>query len=245
MNRDAIIALTWSDIPKFDGQDVGLFIVADGEDATDSSISASQLAVEIVSQEIKNFIFEPSDLTVPDMMTAAIQKAHLQIKAEVPPDTTTLTAVLLIGNQAYIAHVGDSRASYAYGKYFIQLTDDHRFLQNLIELGHYTWEQVEKGEVYIDNVLYRALGQDEALEVDVLTEWLEPGSYLLLASDGLSSGRRDYVRDMKILSILQHDAPQAACDNLIEFAQQNGSTDDISVSVIKMSQPTAGVVSLA
>jgi len=234
VNEDSAVAIIWPDVPRFDGLDVGLFIVADGMGAAGLGKSASQLAVQVVTEEIKTSIFEPSDLSISEIMTAAVQKAHQQITAEVPEGSTTLTAALIIDNRLTIAHVGDSRAYYAYGKYLIQLTDDHRFLQRLIDQGHYTWEQVARGEVYIDNVLYRTLGQSEPLEVDILTEQLAEGSYLLVATDGLARSQGNYISDMQLLSVIQNNPPQLACDTLIDLAQKGGSTDDISVILIKM-----------
>jgi serine/threonine protein phosphatase PrpC len=232
-NHDSVMAVTWSDIPRFEGQDVGLFIVADGVGAAESSGSPSQLAVQIVTEEIKTALFQPSDLTISQIMTAAIQKANLKILAEAPPDGVALTAALIINDQLTIVHAGDCRAYYAYGKYLIQLTDDHRFLQRLVDEGHYTKEQVEAGDVQFENVLYRALGQKEELEVDILTEQLAEGSCVLLSTNGLSGWHWSYQEQIKVLSVIQDKSPQVASNTLIDLAQQAGVTDDISVIVVK------------
>jgi len=236
VNSNAASAFVWPDIPHFDGQNVGLFIVADGVSAAQSGNLASQLAVQIVAEEIKTLIFQPSNLSISDLLTTAVHKANLQLIAEAPPDGISLTAALIVGNQLYIAHVGDSRAYYAYGKYLIQLTDDHRFLQRMIDQGIYTWAQVEAGEVIMANVLYRALGQNENLEVDIVTEHLEDGSCILLTTNGLSGWKWDYSEQMRLLSVMQNNPPQAACDDLIERAQNGGAADDITVIIIKMSE---------
>ena len=109
LNCDTTYAHIWSDVPHIDGQNIGLFMIADGTGAADWGLTASRLAIEIVSQEIESYISKPGDLSISEMMTAAFQKANSEVLDKVHLGGTTLTTGLLMGNQLYIAHVGDSR----------------------------------------------------------------------------------------------------------------------------------------
>jgi serine/threonine protein phosphatase PrpC len=237
INLDSAIALTWSDVPRFSGQSVGLFIVADGMGAPDEGLRASQVAIQIVSEEITADIFHQSEVSINLIMTAAVQKANRQVFVDAADSGAgaTLTAALLIGNQLYIAHVGDILAYYAYGKYLIQLTEIHDLVHRYIALGLITWEQVGAGHI-VENLLYRALGQSEDLMVDIVTERLAPNSYLLLSSDGLWALRWKNIEAIEPLDVIQNNPPQLACELLTELSQKCGSGDDITVIVVKLSE---------
>jgi serine/threonine protein phosphatase PrpC len=235
VNQDSAIALTWSDVPQFNGQDVGLFIVADGMGAHESGLRASQVAVQITSQEIENYISQPSDLSISQIMTAAVQKANRQVMADADDGGTTITATLLVGNQVYIAHVGDTLAYYVSEKRIIQLTETHDLVHRYIALGLITWEDIEAGH-HVRNILYRALGQNEDIEVDILTERLETSSHLVLSTDGLWALRRNFVENIKPLPVIQNNSLQLACELLTDLSQKGGSGDDITVIVIKLSE---------
>jgi PPM family protein phosphatase len=218
VNQDSAIALTWSDIPRFSEQNVGLFIVADGMGTPDEGLRASQVAIQIVSEEITADIFHQSEVSINIIMTAAVQKANRQVIADAANGGAgaTITAALLISNQLYIAHVGDNRLYYVEDEMISQMTNDHAY----ITLGR---------------VLYRALGQSETVEVDFRSEQVAPNSQLLLCTDGLiASDSR--LTEADILPVVVKNEPQIACDQLIGLAQKHGSTDDITVIMIKLSQ---------
>jgi protein phosphatase len=125
--------------------------------------------------------------------------------------------------------VGDSRAYIITEESFDQLTRDHSLVQRLQELG-----QLSAAEAAIHpqrNVLYRAIGQGEGLEVDVDSRRLPPGATLLLCSDGLWG----LVPDDRILSIVrQHNTLQAACEALVAAANAAGGPDNITAVMVKL-----------
>ncbi len=96
---------------------------------------------------------------------------------------TTATALLIFGRQALIGHVGDSRAYRLTSGVLTTLTEDHSYIQRLIQLGQL--DPAERAHHPRRNALYRALGQQDALEVDIISCPLEPGDCFLLCSDGL------------------------------------------------------------
>lgn len=235
VNEDTAIALTWSDVARFEGQNIGLFMVADGMGAADWGVRASRLAVQIVSQEIETSIFQPSDLSISQMMTAAVQKANLQVIADVSNGGTTLTAALLIGNQLHIAHVGDTRLYYIEAETITQMTTDHALMQRYIAAGSFRIDEETYAKAPMSKVLYRALGQSETVEVDFRSEQVARNSQLLLCSDGLISLDTS-LTEADLLPVIANYEPQNACDQLIDLAQKHGSTDDITVIVVKVLQ---------
>jgi protein phosphatase len=80
-------------------------------------------------------------------------------------------------------------------------------------------------------VLYRALGQNDTVEVDTLTRRLPPHSYLLLCSDGLWN----QVSENEILDLVtKHPAPQEACNKLIALANMRGGIDNVTTILLKL-----------
>jgi protein phosphatase len=99
----------------------------------------------------------------------------------------------------------------------------------LIELDQLTAE--EAADHPQKNVLYRAIGQSEALEVDAITRRLPPNSRLLLCSDGLWN----QVEDKEIGEIvMSHDNPQVVCDKLVALANTRGGTDNITTILLRL-----------
>jgi serine/threonine protein phosphatase PrpC len=142
---------------------------------------------------------------------------------------TTITAALIIGNQAYVANVGDSRTYLLTGGQLQQITDDHSLVYSLFKAN-----QIQKDEIYTHprkNEIHRSLGDKEQVQVDTFSHLLQAGDKLLLCSDGLW----EMVRDPEIQQVLMTaPTPQSACDQLIQLANMNGGEDNISAIVVVM-----------
>jgi serine/threonine protein phosphatase PrpC len=166
---------------------------------------------------------------ITETLISAIQKANTEVLHRVPDGGTTVTSAVIIGDLAYIAHVGDSRL-YLFNKDTVeQLTRDHSLVQRLIELDQLT--PAEAAEHPNKNMLYRALGQGETIEVDTLTRRLPPKSRLLICSDGLWN----QVEDKEIADIIKQTAnPQEACNKLIALANARGGGDNVTVLLLQM-----------
>jgi serine/threonine protein phosphatase PrpC len=216
--------------------DFGLFVVADGMGGHENGARASATAVRTVSQYVlQNFYLkrlaeaEQGDAYIGEILTAALEKANETVARETPEGGTTVTVAVVHGHLAYLAHVGDSRAYYITQDGIVQLTKDHSLVQRLIDLDHLTPDEAAVHPQR--NVLYRAIGQNESLEVDSFMKPLENGARLLLCSDGLWNT----VDEERIRQVVSSAAtPQAACDQLVELANEKGGSDNITVILIQL-----------
>lgn len=221
---------------------IGLFAVADGLGGYEGGEIASSLALRVLAENIVKSLFlselggKPSvvnDELISKVLTQAVRAANSEIYAQSQVQgnnmSTTLVAALLVNNTAYIANVGDSRIYLLQGEELRQITTDHSLVAALVAAGEITPE-----EVYAHprrNVITRCLGIQQSVEADLFTKVLKPGNSLLLCSDGLwEMVRNNEIRDV----VLRAQNPQAACEQLVELANQNGGVDNISVIVVKV-----------
>ncbi|MCC6802092.1 MAG: Stp1/IreP family PP2C-type Ser/Thr phosphatase [Anaerolineae bacterium] len=235
-NQDAIYSYFVSSRSVEERPDFGLFLVADGMGGHHDGEKASSLTARVVASQVLSTIVLPhitgdneNQEPITEALTSAIEKANSEVIKHVPDGGTTVTSVIVIGDLAYIAHVGDSRIYLLAKDHLEQLTRDHSLVQRLIELDQLT--PAEAAEHPNKNMLYRALGQNEAIEVDTLTRRLPPKSRLLLCSDGLWN----QVEEKEIVSIVkQTPNPQEACNKLIALANKHGGVDNVSVILLQM-----------
>jgi len=140
---------------------------------------------------------------------------------------TTWTCGYLMGGDAIIAHVGDSRAYLFRDQAVRQLTRDHTFAQTLRDVGVPPEETAQYKHLLVNSFGARP----ENVKIDVDHVPLEDGDRLLLCSDGLT----DMVSDEEITSTLvEVSGAQAACDALIERALHNGGKDNVTVIVANL-----------
>ena len=237
-NEDSLVAITATLAGKTSNIPFGLYIVADGMGGHQFGEVASNAAIRVVSGYIMRK-FHPYLFTIPtqqpeeslqEIMESAIKESHRVIQKDAPGSGTTITAALIVGQQVTIGHVGDSRAyaMHPVGR-LEQLTRDHSLVKRLEELGHLNKE--EAANFPHRNVLIRALGQGESLEVDVFTIPFPQNSTLMLCSDGLWG----VVAEQDLLRSLS-DAPnlQRACQNMVSAANTAGGPDNISVILVQM-----------
>ena len=133
------------------------------------------------------------------------------------------------GATAYIANVGDSRTYLFRDGQLKLITQDHSLVGSMVEAGI-----IKQEEIYTHpqrNIIYRSLGNQQKLKVDLFQKRLQRGDRLLLCSDGLW----EMVRDREMAKIMQN-APnsQIACQQLIKAANANGGKDNIGVVIVSL-----------
>jgi len=238
-NQDAILTFFASQGNSDNVPDFGLFIVADGMGGHHHGEKAATIATQVMAEQVMRRVFLPLLMLHPDevysgppLLTEALAESvrvsNDMVAKHVPEGGTTITAAVVVGDLVYIIHVGDSRAYLVTREYGIeQITRDHSLVQRLIELDQLTPEEAAQHPQ--KNVLYRAIGQSDNLEVDAVTRRLPANSFLLLCSDGLwNTVPEAVVHEI----ILKTETPQQACDQLIAAANEYGGPDNISVIVL-------------
>lgn len=235
-NQDSVFSSFAANHSDPDLPDFGLFIVADGMGGHEHGKAASALVARTVAATVLNSIYVPmvnGEGDVPPLteaMVNAIETANSRVYNDLPDKCgTTCTAIATVGNRAYIAHVGDSRAYFIQGEEMEQVTRDHSVVQRLIEVGQLKPEDAANHPR--SSELYRVVGFNESVEVDVMSRRLPPQTTLMLCSDGLWG----MVEDAAILDMLSNTPdPQIASHKLVALANVNGGADNISVIVVRV-----------
>jgi serine/threonine protein phosphatase PrpC len=232
-NDDTLFMLNAMQANGVDNIPFAILVVADGMGGYQHGDVASLTATRVTTNALLRKIYlpffspkpEPQSESIQEIMRTAVIEAHQAVLKAAPGGGTTLTAVVIMGGQVTIAHVGDSRAYFIFPDGRIQtLTRDHSLVKRLIELG-----QISEKEAAVHpqkNVLYRALGQGEPFEPDISTFPFPQPAYMMLCSDGLWN----VISEGAIFRIVtEAENPAIACRNLINAANDAGGPDNISV----------------
>ncbi|MFK7990955.1 MAG: Stp1/IreP family PP2C-type Ser/Thr phosphatase [Sandaracinaceae bacterium] len=224
--------------------DLGLYVVADGMGGHAAGEIASQEAVDTVMgmvrrdyAKVEAFIKDGPTAEnvrgVERLMESAIQAATYMVYAiaENDPDQrgmgTTLSALLTTDSHAIIAQVGDSRIYLVRHGGVYQLTEDHTLVAWQVKQGIITEAEAEMSPH--KNVITRAVGSRDYVQVDTQTIEVGPGDKFLLCSDGLHG----YVQDKEIPDAL-NCSPDDAVGSLIETANARGGRDNITAVVVEI-----------
>lgn len=211
------------------------FAVADGMGGHSGGDIASQLSVKLMPDLYEVNKDQDPHLLMKNVILE-INQAILK-KAEENPELhgmgTTVSAIHFAGPQLLIGNVGDSRVYMINHGNIYQLTRDHSFVQEKLNMGLYTREEAVKDPQ--KNVLVRSVGFEEDLQVDVFSYRINKNDIFLICSDGLHGK----VSDSDILHIVQKNiADPSNCQlsdiektvqTLIAQANENGGQDNISV----------------
>jgi serine/threonine protein phosphatase PrpC len=239
-NEDTSLALQFMWAQK--GQPplpVGLFILADGMGGHAQGEQASALAVRLAARHIVNQVYLPllneeegpaMRIPINEVLEDSMRMAHQAVLRHLPRAGTTMTMALTLGDGAYIAHVGDSRAYMGKHGSLQILTRDHSMAARLLEMGRASPQEAAMQR----NILYKALGQGAQVEPDILYHGFGTGRYLLLCCDGLW----DKVSDEEMSAIIEASpTPGTACRNLVTRANENGGEDNITVILASRGWP--------
>ncbi|MFH2034993.1 MAG: Stp1/IreP family PP2C-type Ser/Thr phosphatase [Candidatus Zixiibacteriota bacterium] len=229
-------------------EDNNLFIVCDGMGGHQAGEVASKEACDIIGLAFSNLaeeITSDSALKFPaafppggDLLVKAIRLANRSIftKSKNDPQLsgmgTTVVAAVLENNMISIAHVGDSRAYKMVGDRLMRLTTDHSWVEELQKTGMYT--EAEANKMAGKNVITRALGVHETVEVDFRTDAVTAGEIYIFCSDGLCG----FVEDETIsdIAIESNGHVNKICSNLVAAANERGGQDNVTVVAFKIDQ---------
>jgi len=236
-NEDSLLAL----------ESENLFLVADGMGGHNSGEIASKIAIETIS----NFYRATSDdgeITWPfkmdkeknydeNRLITGIKLSNLRIfeaaslESQYQGMGTTIVCFIYNNQEAFLGYVGDSRIYLFRDGELSQLTVDHSLLNDYLKTRDLTPEEIENFPH--KNIIVRALGMKEMVEVDTTKITPKPDDYFLLCSDGLS----DMINNDKIASLIpDFQNLEQGCDILIDAANDAGGKDNISVILIKFSE---------
>jgi len=207
------------------------YLVADGMGGHNAGEVASEGAVK----RIYEGYYADADPNVHRSLDRVIRLANAELYAQAQANPaqhgmgTTLTAVVIQGDRAYLAHVGDSRLYRVRGGKPEQLTQDHSWVADQVRAGVLSPDQAEVHPQR--NVITRALATAPDVKVDHSDFDLQGGDALVLCSDGLSTE----VGDNQIAALTTKAATaQEAVQRLIKLANDNGGEDNISVAVVRV-----------
>lgn len=208
-----------------------LIIVCDGMGGNKGGFRASRLAVEAIKEEfekIKGVNFDPKTV-----LREALEQADKKMKKESAenPDLKEMgsTAVVLLikGDEAYTAHIGDSRIYMIRDGNIHQLTKDHSLVQQMVDGGIISAEKAKDHPN--KNVIVRSLGADGSSEPEIAEPFrIFKGDYFILCTDGLTA----YLEDYEIKQVITTNNLQEACKILIDTANERGGKDNITVQIV-------------
>ncbi|NBE55028.1 Stp1/IreP family PP2C-type Ser/Thr phosphatase [Streptomyces boluensis] len=205
-----------------------LLAIADG--------MGGQAAGEVASSEVISTLVQlDDDVPGSDILTSlgdAVQRANDQLRVMVEEDPqlegmgTTLTALLWTGQRLGLVHVGDSRAYLLRDGVLTQITQDHTWVQRLVDEGRITEEEATTHPQR--SLLMRALGSGDHVEPDLSIREVRAGDRYLICSDGLSGVVSHQTMEEALAS---YQGPQETVQELIQLALRGGGPDNVTVIV--------------
>lgn len=226
-NEDSILFLPF-------GNAAGLYVVADGLGGHADGQMASETVVKSVEQSARavwEHISQADGATIQETLKQWILTANQRVLeaayARGSNMGSTITAALIVNNTAFIANVGDSRTYLVRNKELAPITRDHSLVASLVAAN-----LLNEDEIYTHpqrNQIFRSLGAEVQVNVDVFEQALIPHDKLLLCSDGLW----EMIRKPQLESLVNEpNTPSSLCQKLVAIANNNGGEDNISVIVI-------------
>ena len=226
INEDRVLVLDHA------GRAAALYVVADGLGGHAAGSVASALAVQVLRARVPALL--AARVPPQEALIRAVRAANDEIRERATaPDragmATTCTAVLCVGAEGLVVHVGDSRAYLLRGREIQQLTTDHSLIQELVRHGGVAPQ--DAGAHAQRHVLTRALGVEPDVQPDVLSVPLRSGDVFCLTTDGVSGA----VPPEEIAAVIRA-APDAdaACETLVGLANARGGLDNASAVVVRL-----------
>ena len=216
----------------------GIFAVADGVGGAQAGEVASSMAMEILGEA---FVNTRANSDAEEVMKVAIQHANTsiyQMSHDLPQLSTmatTIVALQISGNIATIGHVGDSRLYRLDGNgNLYRETQDHSVVEEEVRAGRMTPAQAANHPSR--NVISRALGAEQTVEIDMKTIMFEPQTSFLICSDGITRHIDDFeIRQLLLLG----ETPSEICAEMKKLCYERGAEDNLTAVIVRVSQAVA------
>jgi protein phosphatase len=226
---------------------LGLYIVADGVGGRAKGEVASQEAVEQVQMWVRRHLADlEKDLAngaegrahIRRTLESGVQSACYMVFAlgEQDPEqrgmSTTISLLWVRGGYAFVAHVGDSRVYRVRGSQVYQLTEDHTLVNHRVKHGLITAEEAKFASG--KNVITRAVGHKDYVQVDTVDVEIVSGDRFFLCTDGFHNYLLD---DHELAALFTVDSLERTARNAINLANERGGRDNITALVIAVTTP--------
>nr|WP_317323167.1 Stp1/IreP family PP2C-type Ser/Thr phosphatase [uncultured Flavonifractor sp.] len=220
------------DVPS---EHLAVGVVCDGMGGAKAGNIASLIAVETFVETLQCAQGDESDAQPPAILAMAAEEANNAVyrRACSDPDCfgmgTTMVAVLIVENTAYLLNIGDSRAYHINEDGITRLTRDHSVVEDMVARGDITPEEARTHPR--KNLITRALGAEERIRADLYERELTPGDYLLLCSDGLSN----ILSDQELLyEVIHGGEPADCCQRLLSITLSRGAPDNVTAVLFQI-----------
>jgi serine/threonine protein phosphatase PrpC len=205
----------------------GIWAVADGVGGAAAGDRASQAVVDALG----SIGHRPN---VHELLAAACERLHAanaELRAyaaneKIQQVAATVAALLCFSNEYVALWAGDSRVYQLRNGRIVAVTRDHSVVRELVDRGVISWEEARHHPN--QNMITRAVGAEDALEVDFVRSWIEPGDVYLLCSDGLTK----IASDDEIAAALMNTSLDAAAATLIDLGLARGAPDNLTAVVV-------------
>ena len=231
-NEDSCVLCTPEDVALAEQRGL-LLAVADGMGGASAGECASRMALETI---VEKYYTSPSG-SVPDRLREALEDANSRVfeESEAIPEYhgmgTTASVLVVHGDCAYIAQVGDSRVYVSRGKEgLLQITHDHSLVAEQVRSGYISAEEARNHS--LKNLITRAVGIKSTVKIDLFSFRLKQGDTMLICSDGLSN----LVKDEEISRVLEMDNLQGAARILVGRALDEGGSDNVTAVLVRVTQ---------
>lgn len=246
INQDACLQLRFTAIEKSEPRQAHLVVIVDGMGGEAEGDKAASVALRTIAKEVLDASLSIKDerVTAPLLppstrdrnmlvLERALRRANRNIYDYAERDQNrrgmgcTITACILEPNEVTIGHVGDTRAYHVRGQDMTRLTTDHSLVGRLVEMGQLTEEEARNSPQR--SIIYRAMGTNPEVEVDLYYCELKPGDRMMVSSDGVW----EYFESNELQAIMSSDtAPADIAARLVDICLDRGADDNATLAVI-------------
>lgn len=207
-----------------------LFLVADGMGGHNAGDYASKMTVETIIEKISVSVETEPRRILEEAILAANTRVRQEARKrpELEGMGTTIVAAICNGAELFVANVGDSRLYVENSREIIQVTRDHSWVEEMVQRGGIPRAEARNNEH--KNIITRAVGAEETVQIDYFRVALEEGDIILMCTDGLTNMLED--EEIRMIMESSRDIVEKA-QKLVWAANERGGSDNISVILIE------------